>query len=134
MFSEGIKYFPKISYSSLEIVGVSTSVLRACVLDSRNLQKTNKQKEHVVLLVYMQNFPFYFNISQCFKACFFLLFLLVLRQNICLIINILPIYIHLFLLSSHSVMANSLRPHGMKHTWLPCPLPTPRKTCSNSCP
>ena len=30
-------------------------------------------------------------------------------------------------------MSNSLRPHGLQHTRLPCPWPTPR-TCSNSCP
>ena len=27
----------------------------------------------------------------------------------------------------------TLRPHGLQHTRLPCPLPTPR-ACSNSCP
>ena len=32
---------------------------------------------------------------------------------------------------SHSVMPNSLRPHGLQHTRLPCPSPTPR-VCSNS--
>ena len=30
-------------------------------------------------------------------------------------------------------MSNSLRPHGLQHTRLPCPSTTP-KTCSNSCP
>ena len=34
---------------------------------------------------------------------------------------------------SHSVVSNSLRPHGLQHTRLPCPSSTPR-TCSNSCP
>ena len=34
---------------------------------------------------------------------------------------------------SRSVMSNSLWPHGLQHSRLPCPLPTPR-TCSNSCP
>ena len=34
---------------------------------------------------------------------------------------------------SHSVMSNSLRPHGLQHTRLPCPSPTPRP-CPNSCP
>ena len=34
---------------------------------------------------------------------------------------------------SHSVMSNSLRPHGLQHTRLPCPPPTPRAS-SNSCP
>ena len=34
---------------------------------------------------------------------------------------------------SPSVMSDSLRPHGLQHTRLPCPSPTPR-ACSNSCP
>ena len=33
----------------------------------------------------------------------------------------------------HSVMSNSLQPHGLQHDRLPCPSPTPR-ACSNSCP
>ena len=34
---------------------------------------------------------------------------------------------------SHSVVSDSLRPHGLQHTRLPCPSPTPR-AYSNSCP
>ena len=34
---------------------------------------------------------------------------------------------------SHSVMSNSLQPHGLQHARLPCPSPTPR-ACSDSCP
>ena len=34
---------------------------------------------------------------------------------------------------SHSVMANSLQPHGLQNTRFPCPSPTPR-AYSNSCP
>ena len=34
---------------------------------------------------------------------------------------------------SHSVVSDSLRPHGLKHARLPCPSPTPG-ACSNSCP
>ena len=34
---------------------------------------------------------------------------------------------------SHSVVSNSLRPHGLQHSRLPCPSPTPR-VYSNSCP
>ena len=34
---------------------------------------------------------------------------------------------------SHSVMANSLRPHGLQHAKPPCPSPTPG-VYSNSCP
>jgi len=34
---------------------------------------------------------------------------------------------------SHSVVSNSLRPHGLQHTRLPCLSPTPG-ACSNSCP
>ena len=33
----------------------------------------------------------------------------------------------------HSVMSNSLQPHGLQHARLPCPSPTP-KVCSTSCP
>ena len=39
----------------------------------------------------------------------------------------------LLLLFSCSVMSNSWRPHGLQHTRLPCPSPSPR-VCSNSCP
>ena len=34
---------------------------------------------------------------------------------------------------SCSVMSDSLRPHGLQHTRLPCLLPTPG-ACSDSCP
>ena len=34
---------------------------------------------------------------------------------------------------SCSFMSDSLQPHGLQHTRLPCPLPTPG-ACSNSCP
>ena len=34
---------------------------------------------------------------------------------------------------SRSVMSNSLWPHGLQHTRLPCPSPTPG-ACSDSCP
>ena len=34
---------------------------------------------------------------------------------------------------SHSFMSDSLQPHGLQHTRLPCPSPTPG-ACSNSCP
>jgi len=34
---------------------------------------------------------------------------------------------------SISVMSDSLRPHGLQHTRLPCPSPTP-EACWNSCP
>ena len=34
---------------------------------------------------------------------------------------------------SRSVVSNSLGPHGLQHTRLPCPPPSPR-ACSNSCP
>ena len=34
---------------------------------------------------------------------------------------------------NHSVVSNSLQPHGLQHTRLPCPSPTPR-AYSNLCP
>ena len=39
----------------------------------------------------------------------------------------------ILLLFSHSVMSDSLQPHGLQHARPPCPSPTPR-ACSNSCP
>ena len=38
----------------------------------------------------------------------------------------------LLLLFSHSVMSDSLQPHGLQHTCLPCPSLSPR-VCLNSC-
>ena len=38
-----------------------------------------------------------------------------------------------WLLFSHSVVSNSLWPHGWQHARLPCSSPSPR-ACSNSCP
>ena len=43
------------------------------------------------------------------------------------------INLHSSIQFSHSVMSNSLRPHGLQHARLPCPSPTPRAH-SNSCP
>ena len=42
-------------------------------------------------------------------------------------------FYRLLLLFSHSVVSNSLQPHGLQHARLPCPSPIPG-TCSNSCP
>ena len=42
------------------------------------------------------------------------------------------LYLSLLLLS-HSVMSDSLWPHGLQHIRLPCPSLSPR-VCSNSCP
>ena len=39
----------------------------------------------------------------------------------------------LLLVSSGPVLSNSLSPHGLQNTRLPCPSPAPR-VCSNSCP
>ena len=39
----------------------------------------------------------------------------------------------MLLLFSHSIMSDSLCPHGMQHARLPCPSPTPG-ACSNLCP
>ena len=41
-------------------------------------------------------------------------------------------HILMMILFSHSVVSNSLWPHGLKHTRLPCPSLSP-KVCSNSC-
>ena len=41
-----------------------------------------------------------------------------------------PIYLSIKF--SHSVVSDFLRPHGLQHTRLPCPSPTP-EACSNLC-
>ena len=43
------------------------------------------------------------------------------------------IYVLQLLLFSYSVMSDSLRPHGLQHTRLPCSSPSPG-ACSKSCP
>ena len=43
------------------------------------------------------------------------------------------IILTLLLVFSRSVVSDSLRPHGLQHTRLPCPSPSPG-VCSNSCP
>ena len=48
-----------------------------------------------------------------------------LHQRICLNLSSIQF--------SHSVVSDSLWPHGPQHARLPCPSPTP-KACSNSCP
>ena len=56
--------------------------------------------------------------------------------NLFLIFVTFSLYIRssqLLLLFNHSVVSDSLRPHGLHHTRLPCPSPSPR-ACSNSCP
>ena len=40
---------------------------------------------------------------------------------------------NIYILVSISVMSNSLRPHRLQHTRIPCPSATPG-ACSNSCP
>jgi len=42
-------------------------------------------------------------------------------------------HIHISVQFSHSVISNSLRPHGLQHAKPLCPSPTPR-ACSYSCP
>ena len=39
----------------------------------------------------------------------------------------------LLLLFNCQVVSDSLRPHGLRHTWLPCPSSSPR-ICPNLCP
>ena len=40
---------------------------------------------------------------------------------------------HISVQFSHSVMSDSLQPHGLQHARLPCTSPNPQ-ACSNSCP
>ena len=47
--------------------------------------------------------------------------------------TVIPYKIWLLFLFSHSVMSDSLQPHGLQYTRLPCPSLSPR-ACLNSCP
>ena len=49
----------------------------------------------------------------------------------CLCYSVIGSALHLQF--SHSVMSNSLQPHGLQNSRPPCPSPTPG-VCSNSCP
>ena len=57
----------------------------------------------------------------------------------CLIIKLSPYFGHFQMVQfssvqfSHSVVSDSLWPHGLQHARLPCASPTPG-ACSNSCP
>ena len=46
---------------------------------------------------------------------------------------LLPVLVPILVQFSHSVMSDSLWPHGLQHVRLPCPSPSPR-VYSNSCP
>ena len=50
-----------------------------------------------------------------------------------IILKPLTLWITTVEFSSVSIMSNSLWPHGLQHTRLPCPSPSPG-ACSNSCP
>ena len=59
-----------------------------------------------------------------------------LGMRICissLIFSLLQLIKILLLMFNHSVVSNSLWPHGLQHARLPCPSPTPG-SCTNSCP
>ena len=65
---------------------------------------------------------------------------LCLSCKICIYVNsfltlAISLFLSIFSVSqfSHSVMSDSLRPHGLQHARPPCPSPTPR-ACPNSCP
>ena len=54
------------------------------------------------------------------------------QKHLSLIRCHLFIFVVVVLLFSCSTLSDSLQPHGLQHTRLPCPSPTPR-ACSNSC-
>ena len=63
-----------------------------------------------------------FFVCGCLNSVFIFKFFLMFEHNI-------PYEV----LFSHSVISNSLQPHGLQHARLPCPSLSPR-VCSNSCP
>ena len=69
-----------------------------------------------------------YNVNDFLKI-HFLLSLTWIFKSLCLTVSIKLSSVQF----SHSAVSNSLRPHGLQHTRLPCPSPTPG-TCSNSRP
>ena len=55
------------------------------------------------------------------------------RFLFCILFHSLPPLSFSLIQFSHSVMSNSLWPHGLQHARTPCPSPTPQ-ACSDSCP
>ena len=73
-------------------------------------------------------------LSSCIKIDFLLL-LTTWLDIICVLLVFIVLCFTmkvLLLLFSHSVVSNSLWPHGLQHTRLPCPSLSPR-ACSSSC-
>ena len=89
------------------------------------------------MLLFFKNIQSYNPLLITGAVCPFLLMVttIVLFWAFCLACSIFCVFLS-FLISiqfSHSVVSNSLRPHGLQHARLPCPSPTPG-ACSNSCP
>ena len=87
------------------------------------------------LEVYIHFFHKIWNILNTNSSKHFLSFLLFFWNTdsvcVCLLANVL--WASFLLLFSHSVVVNSLRPHGLQHDMLPCPSLSPG-VCASSCP
>ena len=70
---------------------------------------------------------FYWCLSLCMKNCWGFDGVVFLQRGLKFLLEAGSIQF------SHSVMSDSLQPHGLQHTRLPCPSSTPR-ACSNSWP
>ena len=106
--------------------------------------------DHMYMCLFLGSLCYDLCVNFCFDYCSFVLLSehrkhissFVLFQDcsdylwvflyVCGSVLILGLFI-LLLLFSCSVMSDSLQPHGLQHTRLPCPSPSPR-VCSNSCP
>ena len=75
--------------------------------------------------------PFLRVINNFFHFSLFPSYLVI--SSILLSLSVYDVTCPQFSLFSHSVKCDSLQPHGLQHTRLPCPSPTPG-ACSNSCP
>ena len=82
-------------------------------------------------LIFSLRSVFFFIKSVFLWICSDLLFLL--EAVLVFFFYVFPLNLSIICQFSHSVMSDSLQPHGLKHARLPCPLPTPG-ACSDSCP
>ena len=102
--------------------------LRIFIKKTNNNKKTNPVFPTSLILITISKFPvcntYLFQEGKTSSHPIFIFFLLLLSLPFIFSGNIGSS--KLFVAVVHLVMSDSLRPHGLQNTWLPCPSPSPR--------
>ena len=83
--------------------------------------------------VYFVRYEHCYNHFLVISICMKYLFPYLHFQSMCVLCPKVGLSYATYSVFSHSIVSNSLRPHGPQHTRSPCPSPTPR-VHPNSCP